>query len=243
MTDNQGAAEEEGNRPDFVPPPPPNRKIKKLDAQVAKTVLDTDACRSVVSSSHTVKEQKLQEKIESIPTEAPKDFQPIDKYCKATPCGAVWDENATTKRFQVCSRCQLHVYDFTKMDMSEVQNLVYSREGKENPKFYKRADGKFMTLDCPVGKAQQKQKLVLAAIAMALIFGIFLLSNMGGPQPARQSAAITNEKVKATSARNEDSAKPGKVILPAAVVVKSEKQKAKKEYNPADIYGSTVVSE
>lgn len=228
------------------PSPPPQRKIKKLDAKVARTVLDTDACRDVVASSHVVKEQKLQEMIENLVPEAPKNLQPIEKYGQATPCGVQWDPKATTKKFQICASCQLHVYDFAKMDMKEVQNLVFSREGKEEPKFFRRADGKFLTADCPVGRARKKQNIILAITALCLIFCLFLFANLSAPPPVttkKESGAgiaKNSEKTSSPAAVTQEQERRTDSLPPPVVKRKSSKQR---EYNPADIYRSEVVGE
>ncbi len=213
------------------------RKIKKLDPVVAKTLLDTDACRSVVTSSHTIKELRLQEKLETQPQALPKPSQPIEKYCQAAPCNSQWDPKATTKRFQVCEGCQLHIYDFSKMDMQEVCNLVFSREGKEKPRFFKRQDGKFMTTDCPVGKARKRQQVMLIGAALVLLFGLFLISNLSAPTVTNQNTKeIAVSKDERTSNNNEVSKTPEPDQTKVPIVVRSSRKSKSKEYDPTAIY-------
>jgi hypothetical protein len=64
------------------------------------------------------------------------------------------------------------VYDLDDMEEFDVLKLVYRMEGKQNPRFFKRADGKFMTQNCPNGGRRQLQvpsKVSKVAVAAALI--------------------------------------------------------------------------
>lgn len=74
-------------------------------------------------------------------------------------------------RVRRCQRCNLHVYNFTEMTRSEIEDLVDKREGRLCVRLYHRADGTVITKDCPIGfgmKVRRISRIAGAALAGAM---------------------------------------------------------------------------
>jgi hypothetical protein len=200
----------------FMPPPPPpppkakglNRVVKKLDSICLKTRLDPDACRKIAEGSSTKKVAQLKELIESASAEPLAPLKLIDKYRQTTPCSSRWDDMNGKGLFKVCHKCRLHVYDFSKTDRLDAEKLVLQREGKENPSFYRRKDGKFLTADCPVAVAQRRNLVIASAAAALIIIAVVTLAVLAPPapppavtvSPTTSSDSQSSTEVKADSA-------------------------------------------
>lgn len=181
-SDQTGAPEQDKpqEQPDWMPPSPPpagpartsgfDRVIKKLDPLIAKTKLDVDACRQVVTKIVADQETKVKNLMKiAAPGEGAGRQAAITKYAKAAPCGASWDEMSGTDSFRLCSDCKLFVYDVRDMTTKEVEELVYQRESRENVRFFKRADGRFLTADCPIGAKRRRNLAIASAVTIALL--------------------------------------------------------------------------
>lgn len=67
-----------------------------------------------------------------------------------SPCSEKWSKMTGDERVRFCGKCQLKVYDFTRMDTEEVRELLRAHEGRRVcARFFKRRDGRVMTRDCP----------------------------------------------------------------------------------------------
>jgi hypothetical protein len=158
---------------------------------VPKTNLDLDACRDVVSKTQADREEQIQQEAPgNLPP--PKPMQPIQKYREATPCKTAWEEMDGTGRVRFCKQCQLQAYDFSKMDLSEAEDLVFQRENKRAASFYKRKDGKFLTSDCPVGVRRRTSIILAVGVSAALVvLTVTMLSSLSPPlRPASIDAAV-----------------------------------------------------
>ncbi len=70
----------------------------------------------------------------------------------ATPCPARWEDMKGTERVRRCEECRFNVYDLSAMTRAEAEALVFKTEGdRVCVRFYRRADGKVLTEDCPRG--------------------------------------------------------------------------------------------
>lgn len=76
----------------------------------------------------------------------------------ATPCPARWEDMAGDDRARFCRHCQKHVYNFSTMTTTEVEQLVLAQEGNLCGRMYRRKDGTVLTADCPTGRAVVKRK-------------------------------------------------------------------------------------
>lgn len=202
--------------------------LKDLDPRrLTTTLLDSEACRQVLSSIVSKKEARLKEQGEgSAP--CPKPLQPIENYRQASPCGVTWEQMSGGSEFRVCEHCKLHVYNFEKMEMSEVENLVFTREGRPPTQFYRRSDGRFLTNDCPVG-VQARQRLILIIALAVLLLGTLVLASLmvtstsvqtTAEPPAspvgNQAASQASNKVNTSSSSNEQRAASMKIEVKLA---------------------------
>ena len=87
----------------------------------------------------------------------------LDSIRIATPCSAKWEDMTGDERVRLCAQCALHVYNFENMTSTEVRELVTQTEGRVCGRFYRRADGRMVTSDCPIAYEKLKYRLGLAA--------------------------------------------------------------------------------
>jgi hypothetical protein len=76
----------------------------------------------------------------------------------ASPCPARWEDMTGDDRARFCRHCQKHVYNFSTMTATEVEQLVLAKEGNLCGRMYRRKDGTVLTADCPTGRAVVKRK-------------------------------------------------------------------------------------
>ncbi|CAG0992267.1 hypothetical protein PHYC_02364 [Phycisphaerales bacterium] len=74
------------------------------------------------------------------------------------PCTASWEGMKGTDRVRHCAQCDLNVYNLAAMSVEEAENLIRAREGRLCGRIFRRADGTFLTADCPVGLARFRQR-------------------------------------------------------------------------------------
>lgn len=98
---------------------------------------------------------------------------PLDNVRIASPCSQDWNGMLGDERKRFCGSCKLNVYNLSGMTKDEAENLLSNAEGRLCVRFYKRADGTVLTLDCPVGWAAFKRRVSKTAAAFAsLVFGV-----------------------------------------------------------------------
>ncbi len=168
------------------------RLIKKLDPVLAKTVLDMDAVRVVLNKPRGSVEEKLKE-VQSRPAAPIKPKLCFDDYREATPCSSRWESMEGTERFKICTSCKLHVYDFEELDLPEIKETVLVREGKMYSTLYRRADGKFITQDCPVGVKQKHSTVTLILLAALALVAVGIATLTAPPRPASAPQADQSE--------------------------------------------------
>src|SRR5687767_30922 len=100
----------------------------------------------------------------------------------AKPCSANWDEMTGDDRVRHCGACDLDVYDLSTMRRDEAETFVGTREGRTCVRFYRRADGRVLTQDCPVGLRAAWKRVTWAAAA--LLAGGFAMAAMLTPRGA-----------------------------------------------------------
>lgn len=159
--------------------PLPTQPTENLPAQKQpchKTQIDFDVCRETIIKFASVAEAKLKEKIAAKQAEPPLPVQPIEKYSMASPCPSKWEELSGCDHFRFSGQCKHYIYDFTSMRIEDVEQLVYTREGKKNIQFFRRKDGRFLTTDCPRGKRMRQKQMLLTVVAVAVFGGMAVLS-------------------------------------------------------------------
>lgn len=157
-----------------------------IPKEVKKTHLDPEAMRDFAKYTKTKEEERIKFELEfrSEPTIA-KPSCPIENYEKASECPVKWDEMVGKSRVRFCEKCEQQVYDLSKLDQAEAEQLIVKREGKSDLTYYRRADGKWQVRDCPIGAAKKsKLKLTfgIAGGAVVLLVGLFVLSFFNKPQ-------------------------------------------------------------
>lgn len=166
----------------FAPPampPPVVSPIKKMDPDLHQTLMDIPRFTGLDS----IAEGQTAKQADKTPLPpAVSDFK-----C-ATACSSQWSKMSGTQQFRICKSCNLTIYDFTSMNRNQAQAMVFRREGKQNPVFYRRADGRFMTSDCPVGVKQRQVKIALLVAGVITVAGVILASIFMPPQPKTQPA-------------------------------------------------------
>jgi len=196
------------------------QRLVKMSADIPKTLLDLDACRSVVGRLLVNKEAKVKEQQDQAAKEPIKPFIAITKYKKSSLCPLKWDDFSGTSRIRYCEKCQLQVYDFAKVELPQAEELVKNREDKDKFDFYKRVDGKFMTANCPVGRTRERNIMLMAAGSIfALVLVNFLVLQAPPNQQAKQvSTAATvpaqQESKKQPPTNRKTEHKPKQILEP-----------------------------
>lgn len=162
---------------------------------MAKTALDPEACKRVLTQLMTRKEIQLRD-------QKPLELQPltpIEKFKPASPCAADWEGMLGANRVRFCKLCKQQVYDFSSIDKAEAEDLIFQREGKRNPLLYKRRDGKFLTTDCSVGANRKRTMIISIIFGVLLLVGVlaFLILN---PHPKQPTAPAADVKVSKSAA-------------------------------------------
>lgn len=156
------------SEPDSEPAETESQSQPKRAPRVMKTMLDHAILRDTVAKAASELEIKVAEQLKERANEPVKPFVAIEKFKLATPCAAVWDKSADGERFQYCAQCRLHVYDFGGIELPDAEELIFRRENRKNAPLFKRADGKFLTSDCPIA-AKRKQTLLFAKVGGVLL--------------------------------------------------------------------------
>lgn len=179
--------------PEMPPPPPPSFKESQ---KAAKTMLDHSVLRDTVAKAAAEMEVKVAEQLKERANEPVKPFEAITGFKKSTPCSSVWENPDCKERFSYCQQCQLQVYDFTGMEPPEAEALILKRENRKNALLFQRADGKFLTTNCPVG-VKKKQRLVITAVGGTLlvicVLGLLLMMPPP-PKPAAAPAVVDQQQ-------------------------------------------------
>jgi len=144
--------------------------VKKPRQQfVAKTMLDHSILWDTVSKFEAKMEVKVAEQIAERASEPVKLLVPIECKKQAMLCSFKWDDADTKERFRYCSLCKTAVYNFNGLELPEAEELIYQRENKRNATLFKRADGKFMTVNCPVEIKRKRDTVMLSAGGVMLV--------------------------------------------------------------------------
>ena len=106
----------------------------------------------------------------------------LDRVGVAKPCKANWDEMAGDDRVRHCGSCDLDVFDISAMRRDEAEEFLAARAGAGRTciRFFRRADGRLLTRDCPVGVRAAWRRMTWAAAA--LLAGGFAAAAMFAPR-------------------------------------------------------------
>ncbi len=172
--------------PEMPPPPPASFKTRK---KVAKTMLDHSILWDTVAKAASDLEVKAAREMARRAGEPGKIFQPISQYKKAASCPMAAVPSSSRERCSFCEKCLLHVYDFSGMELAEAEELIFKRENRRGATLYKRADGKFLTRDCPVGVKSRRQ-VMLASVGGGLIAVCLLAALILAPKPPKPAVVL-----------------------------------------------------
>ncbi len=170
--------------------------VRKSERFVPKTMLDFNLIRQNLSVSVAKEQERLAQKVAEKEAEPPKACNPIENYKMAqTTCPFTWGElDAPKERFRYCDKCQTPVYNFAGMELPEAEELIFKREQRRNAPLFKRADGKFMTKDCPVALKKKYGLAMMIAggiVVVALLAGLAML--MSPPQQPKPAEAPSTD--------------------------------------------------
>jgi hypothetical protein len=94
----------------------------------------------------------------------------LDAVSVASPCSASWEDMVGDDRVRFCGSCQKNVFNLSAMTRGEAEALLVERDGDACVRLYRRADGRVLTSDCPVGVRRKRVRRV-AGVAAALVGG------------------------------------------------------------------------
>lgn len=108
----------------------------------------------------------------------------LDRLSIASPCSADWNQMVGDERRRFCGQCRLHVHDLSRMTRDEAQSLLQQAgQGRVCVRFYRRADGKVLTRDCPVGLRQRLRWAIARAVALWCVVASGLAACVRSPKP------------------------------------------------------------
>ncbi len=176
-------------------PAKPAKPLKRERQQfVAKTMLDHSILWDTVSKFEAKMEVKVAEQIAERAAEPVKMLVPIECKKQALACGFKWDDTETRERFRYCALCKTAVYNFAGLEMPEAEEIIFQRENKKKFTLFKRPDGKFMTVDCPVEVKRKRDTILLSVggVVLVLCALAFMIYMPKPPKPEPQAQAVQN---------------------------------------------------
>jgi hypothetical protein len=96
----------------------------------------------------------------------------------ASPCLANWSDMVGDDRSRHCLACNKTVYDLSGLTAQQALALIREKDGELCVRLFRRADGRVLTADCPVGLRARLmragQRIGLAAwVLLGSIAGLF----------------------------------------------------------------------
>ena len=106
---------------------------------------------------------------------------PLNNIRIASPCSADWNAMSGDERKRSCGECKMNVYNLSGMTKYDAENLLMNAEGRLCVRYFQRADGTILTMDCPVGWAKIKSRVsafatAIFALIVTIAGGIVLFS-------------------------------------------------------------------
>ena len=167
---------------------------------VARTLLDHQALYKEVSKSAQKVEQKAVE-LAIVQAKEPV-IEPIKGDKMASPCAWTWGDDNSKDKFRYCEQCQAHIYNLAGMNRQEVDAIILVRQNIKKYTLYERADGKFMTVDCPVQLKRKKQLMLIifgTVLLVVTLVASMVLMPPAPPPPKPVATGKTNSTGTATS--------------------------------------------
>ena len=172
--------------------------------RISRTLLDHSIMADIGSKSAEKMVLKAAEDLKEKRNEPFVPFIPVVEDRIASPCPWKWEGTEGKDRVKYCDKCQHQVYNFAGIERPEANALIFKRENVQAKTLFKRADGKFMTSDCPVA-VKQTRSMVLAVVVglgcMILVFAAMLLAPQQPKQQAVKQEDAPSEQPTSSSAR------------------------------------------
>lgn len=164
---------------------------------VPKTLLDMELIQSTLGNTIVRMEAAAAEELRA--SQAMRKLEPIVDFKLASAnCPWRWEESNTKERVAFCEQCGTQVYNFQGLQQPEALKIVFQRENTEKPNLFKRADGKFMTRDCPIARKKAAMPSLIAGVALlviALVVLLFFLIPKSNPIVVEQADSQTQLEV------------------------------------------------
>ncbi len=140
-------------------------------------------------------------------------LQIVNELQIASPCPASWETMTGDQFVRHCAQCDKNVYDLSELTAQQVIDLIREKEGTLCAKLYRRADGRVLTADCPVGIRDQLRRAIRRTLAIAAsVFSFGLLVGCDD-----QNASSTESQFRTSAASTGKGRTPhlmGKVCIP-----------------------------
>ncbi len=168
---------------------------------VAKTMLDHAVLSAALVRSAEKEKIRAGELAKDRANDPVKEFHQVDSKKMATPCAWTWTESGGKDRVRSCSKCQTQVYDFAGMELPEAEALIFKQESRKKASLFKRADGKFMTKDCPVQVQRKRNNFLLCFFGALIMISAIAWMVLMPPQPKPPAPAVVEKSGTSTNAK------------------------------------------
>lgn len=99
----------------------------------------------------------------------------LDTIRVASPCHESWMHMDGDDRVRFCQGCGQNVYNLTALTRDEAVTLLREHSQGVCVRLHRRADGKVLTSDCPVGAEVSRRKRVMRLAVAGLVLPLFWL--------------------------------------------------------------------
>ncbi len=142
----------------------------------------------------------------------------LDRVSIASPCTADWSTMVGDDRRRFCGSCRLHVHDLSAVTAAEARALLHDAgKGRLCVRFFRRADGRVLTRDCPVGVRRRLRAACARAAAAWLALWGALTACARAKDAAAPAAPVPAGAVKMGEAVMGDFVPAPPASVPAAV--------------------------
>jgi hypothetical protein len=121
----------------------------------------------------------------------------LDAIRIASPCPASWDAMRGDARVRHCDECKKNVYDLAGLSRAEAETLLRAGEGEGIcMRVARRADGRVVTGDCPVGARAARSRLARTAGRAASLLLLALASAATGGCDRRSTGILRDSPLR-----------------------------------------------
>jgi len=181
--------------PEFAGSAKSSSKRRSSQQFTARTLLDHNMIIETRTQFAVREKRRIEQEVSQRSPEPQKNTEAITARNEVRSCPFSWNDESSKERFKACAMCQATIYNFEDFEPSQAEALILNRENRKKFVLYKRADGKFMTSDCPVAKRRRDQLFGLVAIGVCIIVcvaAVLILMPPPPPPPAVTHARATD---------------------------------------------------